>query len=105
MSGDHCPARPQWDCDTCGSEWPCVGAKKLITDLHHGAQEELSLRLLHLMAWAAENLNPGAPAQTLPAVRGLDAGKRPVLPGVRQVRTRPHSGCTAQASAVRWQGY
>jgi hypothetical protein len=63
MSGDHRPLRPEWDCDTCGHEWPCPGAKKLIADLYQGGQEELSLHMVQLMAWAAEDLSPTAPTK------------------------------------------
>ena len=61
MSGDHGPKRPEWHCGTCGADWPCEGARKLLGELHLGEPDELARHMCRLMVWAADELSPTKP--------------------------------------------
>jgi hypothetical protein len=56
VSGDHRPERPEWYCGTCGAEWPCEGARKLLGELYLSDPDELARHMSRIMVWAAREL-------------------------------------------------
>jgi hypothetical protein len=55
---DHEPARPSWDCRSCGKPWPCDPAReRMIADLDPVA---LAITMWHILEDAVLEL-PGMP--------------------------------------------
>jgi len=59
----HRVRRPDWHCATCGSGWPCDGAKKALLDAHRGDAARLGHQLAWCMAVAIDELAVIDPTQ------------------------------------------
>ncbi|QLQ38018.1 hypothetical protein [Micromonospora robiginosa] len=53
---DHQPARPAWNCQSCGGPWPCSPAKVRLAEAYAGDRTGLSVYMSALYAAALNEL-------------------------------------------------
>ncbi|MGW5582213.1 hypothetical protein [Micromonospora chokoriensis] len=56
LNGQHTPRRPQWDCDTCGQDWPCHPARVRLAEAFGRDRVGLSMYLGAVYATAINEL-------------------------------------------------
>jgi len=59
---EHTPARPSWDCRSCGRPWPCDSARTRL--VHNRSRVDLAVLMWDHLEEAARDM-PQAPASAL----------------------------------------
>jgi len=63
---DHAPVTPDWNCGSCGEEWPCATKRSRLLDEYQVDRAALSVYLGSCLAAATQDLH-AAPVVSLQA--------------------------------------
>ncbi|MBM0274156.1 hypothetical protein [Micromonospora tarensis] len=56
LNGQHMPRRPEWDCTTCGQDWPCAQAQVRLSETFGRDRVGLAMYLGAVYAAAVNEL-------------------------------------------------